>query len=188
MLSRYKTLYPIFAAPLFLVVLIWAHAVAPEHYESLNQSVSGLGAQGYAQRWILRLGLFLFGGMISMGVLLNGIRGRTLPILIYALCMAVTGFFCAAPWNDDLYYSAFSAAMNGMFSQLADWTLVGGIFVQGLHSSKQEIRRTHYIFFSIALILSIAAWFLPDIKGLLQRLLWMVGLYWLVLHFRTRGA
>lgn len=188
MVSRYKSLYPLFAAPLFIAFLIWAHAVAPEDYQPMSQGISSLGAQGYTHNWVLRLGLFTFGGIVMLGVILNGIRGRTLPIFIFALFLTVTGVFSAAPWTDELYYSGFSAAMNGMFSQLADWTLVAAIFVQGIHSGKPEIRKIHYLFFGVALAMALGAWFLPDFKGLLQRILWAIGLNWLVLHFRPRGV
>ena len=187
MLSRYKSLYPFFAAPVFLVFLIWAHAVAPKHYNPLSQHVGDLGAQGYAHHLILRLGLLLFGGMMALGVLLNGIRGRTFPILIYSVCMIVAGIFSTTPWNEELNYSRFASTIHGMFVQLADWMLVAGIFIQGVHASRPEIRRVHYAFFAAALAITLGAWFLPEISGLLQRLLWALGLYWLVLHFRPRG-
>lgn len=188
MISRYKSLYPLFAAPLLLVFLIWAHVVAPEHYELMSQSIGSLGAQGYAHQWILRTGLFTFGGMILAGVMLNGIRGRTLPVFVYAACMLITGVFSAAPWSDELYYSGFAAAMNGMFSQLADWTLVVSMLMQGIQTAKQEVRRIHYVFFTVALVLALCTWLLPDLRGLFQRILWVVGLSWLVLHYRPRGS
>lgn len=188
MVSRYKSLYPLFASPLFIVLLIWAHAVAPEDYDPLIQPISSLGSQGYAHQWILRAGLLAFGSMMTIGILLNGIRGRTIPVLLYALCMTITGIFSAAPWDDALYYSGFAAAMNGMFSQLADWSLVASMFIQVVQSAKPEIRRIHYLFFTAALIIALGVWFIPEYKGILQRVLWAVGLNWLVLHFRPRGA
>lgn len=49
------------AVAFFIGVIIIAHLITPETYSFTGNTVSELAAQGYANAWLVRLGLVVFG-------------------------------------------------------------------------------------------------------------------------------
>ncbi|MBK8110436.1 MAG: DUF998 domain-containing protein [Saprospiraceae bacterium] len=62
-------------------------------YEWTKNTISDLGAQGYDRKLIMQVGFLAFGLTLIAGVLLKGLTWRTMPILMYGLCVGLTGVF-----------------------------------------------------------------------------------------------
>lgn len=88
-----KSNYNIISTALFILAIVVAHIFSTNNYDWTKNTISDLGSQGYDRKLIMQLGFLAFGLTISAGILANGLTWRTTPILIYGLCVGLTGNF-----------------------------------------------------------------------------------------------
>lgn len=101
----------------------------------------------------------------------------------------MSGIFCAAPIVTVVSYSLRAAELHSMFATIAGIAMSLGIFWQAVVSSSSRERWMRLIFF--ILVIGISGLFglaenhiLMIDKGIAQRILYLVGLAWLVYEER----
>jgi hypothetical membrane protein len=172
------------AIALFVLVVIVAHVVATHQYDWMKNTISDLGAQGYQRKLIMQTGFILFGAMMVAGVVLNGLSWRTAPILIYAVCVGLTGVFCTKPFFQATGYSVAQATAHSVLAQIAGIAFTTSIVVQFFLATTNNQRFIHLFFLVMVVAFSMLFALLPAVQGVSQRLLYLVSFVWLIRFFR----
>ncbi len=177
----------------FIAVIVLAHFFAPPTYDWRQNTISDLGSQGHVYKWIMQAGFIGFGLLLTWGVFFHFDKNRQAYFLflvaIYGLSILVTGFFCAAPIDPSFPNSLRESQLHSMFATVAGIAMSLGIFWQFAVSSNNRERWTRFAFF--LLVIGISGLFglaeshiLVLDKGIVQRILYLVGLAWLVYEER----
>ena len=139
------------------------------------------------QLGFIGFGLFLSIGLVWKSYKKGKINYPNILIMLYGLCILVTGIFCAAPFNPNISYSAQEAQIHSLFATVAGFALVGGIVWHLIVSP--EKRGFHLVF--IVLISGLSILFsLADSgailigKGIVQRVLYLTTFIWLNVSYR----
>ncbi len=181
--------YTLPAVLYFITVIIIAHFFAPPGYVWTRNTISDLGSQGHVNNWIMQAGFIGFGILLTAGLLfkfrdLGRVNYPDILIIAYGLSVLVTGFFCAAPIDKTLAFSAREEQIHSLFASLAGFFLVLGVLWYLLTSPSRWA--FHLIF--LLLIGIISGMFglsengmIAIEKGILQRTLYLVSFIWLVL-------
>ena len=175
-----KSHYNILSSSLFVLLILAAHLFSTQQYDWTKNTISDLGAQGYDRKWIMQCGFLAFGIILVAGVLLNGFAWRTLPILLYALCVGLTGVFCEKPFFHYEPYSVAQASIHSILAQTAGVAFSIGILVQLFYTPDNSHKWIHFGFFILVIGLSAAFGLTKSYPGIPQRLLYLVSLLWLV--------
>jgi hypothetical membrane protein len=125
-----KSNYNILATGIFVLAIVVAHIFSTNNYEWTKNTISDLGSQGYDRKLIMQFGFLAFGLILSAGILANGLTWRTTPILIYGLCVGLTGIFCTKPYFNLDNYSVTQSTIHSTLAQIAGATFTFGILVQ----------------------------------------------------------
>lgn len=179
-----KTSYHLISTGLFIFAITLAHIFSVNPYDWTRNTISDLGAQAYDKKLIMQLGFLAFGLILVLGVLLQGLSWRTLPILIYGLCIALTGVFCTKPFFPTEHYSALESRIHSTLAQLAGVVFTLGIFIQIFYTSNKTEKWLHVIFFVMVISLSASFGLFKTYQGILQRLLYLTSFFWLVKFYR----
>jgi hypothetical membrane protein len=179
-----KSNYAIISVSLFAVLILVAHIFSTDQYDWMKNTISDLGAQGYGGKLIMQIGFLSFGLILSVGLLLNGLSWRTTPILIYGLCVALTGIFCTKPFFDVDSYSTTQSTLHSTFAQIAGVAFSIGMLAQLVFASDKQAKIIHLAFFVLVIALSVAFGVLKNNQGIAQRLLYLVSFIWLIKYFK----
>jgi hypothetical membrane protein len=180
----FKSNYNIVSTLVFVVFIILAQIFAINNYDWTRNTISDLGAQGYSRSLIMRCGFLAFGLALSCGILINGISWRTAPIVIYALCVALTGIFCTKPFVGHISHSVMHAALHSWFAQIAGIAFSIGIFIQLFFTPDIRMKYIHFIFFVLVIGVSITFGLVKTQQGIIQRFLYLLSFIWLVKFYK----
>ncbi len=181
--------YTLPAVLYFVVFIVLAHFFAPPGYVWTKNTISDLGSQRHVNKWIMQAGFIGFGVFLVAGLLfkfrdLGRVNYPDLLIIAYGLSVLVTGFYCAAPIDKTLPFSAREEQIHSLFAQLAGFFLISAILWYLFTSPS---RWTFHLIF-LLLIGMISGLFglsenemIAIEKGILQRTLYLVSFVWLVL-------
>jgi hypothetical membrane protein len=179
-----KSKYHIISTTLFVVFIFVAHIFSADNYDWTKNTISDLGAQGYSRKLIMQIGFLMFGLTLAIGLYLNGIHWRTLPILIYGLSVALTGIFCTKPFVDLYTYSTIQSTLHSTFAQIAGVTFSIGILTQILFTTDNYLKYMHFVFFLLVIGLSATFGLLKNYQGIAQRLLYLTSFIWLIKYYK----
>lgn len=178
-----KTNYNIIATILFVVFIIVAHICSANNYDWTKNTISDLGAQGYNRKLVMQVGFLAFGFILTIGLSLNGFSWRTTPILIYALCVALTGIFCTKPFFALNTYSTTQSTLHSIFAQIAGMAFSIGILIQMFFTTDNNSKYIHLLFFILVIVLSATFGLLKNHQGIVQRLLYLISFFWLIKYY-----
>lgn len=186
-MTFFKSHYTIIAVGLFLGFIILAHLVSTSQYSFTKNTVSDLGAQGYSQKAIMQWGFLLFGLILSTGVLVNGIGWKNASLFIYAICIAMTGIFCAKPFqiNEMINYSEIHSKLHSVFAQIAGIMFSVGILVQLFFEKEPNVKWVHLLFFILIIGCSLGFGMVKNYQGLIQKIMYLISFLWLVKYYHT---
>lgn len=189
------------AVILFVIFILVAHLVvslkAPALYDWRRNTISDLEAQAYTYAWIMRLGLILFGSILVAGIVLKFVRRAAvwhvdIPIFLYAASVLLTGVFSIKPFLPVESYSRPEDTLHSFFATLSGVSISVGILGHAF-PFRDRSRRIIVIDFAVfALVVGLSALFglaestLPNYVGLVQRLMWLIGLAWLALVYDSK--
>lgn len=173
-----------FSIIVFVFFIVVAHVFATDNYNFTKNTISDLGAQAYSRKWIMQIGFLTFGMTLATGVFMNGFSFRTLPILIYALCVALTGVFCTKPFFQYSSFSETESTLHAVFAQIAGVTFSIGILTQIFFETDKSVKTTHFLFFLLVIGLSISFGLLKNYQGIAQRLLYLISFIWLIKFYK----
>lgn len=180
-----KANYNTLSTALFVLAIVVAHLVATHNYDWTKNTISDLGAQGYDRKFIMQFGFLAFGITIAVGIFLNGLTLRTTPVLIYALCVGLTGVFCVKPFFATESYSASQSAIHSALAQVAGAAFTLGILVQLFFAQNKSDKWTHFVFFMLVMGFSASFGLFKNYQGIAQRLLYLTSFIWLVKFYRV---
>ena len=179
-----KSNYNIISTALFVLAIVVAHFFSTNNYNWTKNTISDLGSQGYDRKLIMQFGFLVFGLTLSVGILTNGLTWRTTPILVYGLCVGLTGIFCTKPFFNLYNYSATQATIHSALAQIAGATFSLGILLQLFYSADKSEKWTHFIFFILVVGLSASFGLVKNYQGIAQRFLYFTSLLWLTKYFK----
>ncbi len=179
-----KLNYNILSTTLFVVFIIVAHVFSTDNYNWTKNTISDLGAQGYDRKLILQIGFLAFGLTLSVGIFLNGLSWRTSPILIYGLCVALTGVFCTKPFIDLETYSTTQSTLHSTFAQIAGVSFSIGVLTQLFFTTENNSKLIHLTFFILVIGLSAIFGLLNNYQGIAQRILYLISFIWLIEYYK----
>lgn len=179
-----KSNYNIISTTLFVVFIIVAHIFSTENYDWTKNTISDLGAQGYDRKLIMQIGFLAFGLTLAIGIFLNGLSWRTSPILVYGLCVALTGIFCTKPFVDLDTYSTTQSTLHSTFAQIAGVTFSIGVLTQLFFTNDNNYKLIHVTFFVLVIGLSATFGLLKNYQGIAQRLLYLTSFIWLIKYYK----
>jgi hypothetical membrane protein len=179
-----KSNYNIISTTFFVLFILVAHILSAHNYDWTKNTISDLGAQGYDRKLIMQIGFLAFGLTLTIGLLLNGLTWRTSPILIYGLCVAMTGVFCTKPFTDVAIYSTKQSTLHSTFAQIAGITFSVGILIQIFFTSDNKTKYIHFVFFILVIGFSALFGLLKNYQGIAQRLLYLVSFIWLIKYYK----
>lgn len=173
----------------FIAVIVLAHFFVPPMYDWRQNTISDLASQGHTYKWIMQAGFIGFGLLLTWGVTSHFNKNRRayflLFVAVYGLSILMSGIFCTAPVDPSMTYSMSEAKLHSMFATIAGIAMSLGILWQFAVSSNHRQRWTRFAFF--ILVIGISGLFglaenhlLMIDKGIVQRILYLVGLAWLV--------
>jgi hypothetical membrane protein len=173
----------------FIAVIIIAHFFTPPNYDWTQNTISDLASQGHIYKWIMRSGFIGFGLILTIGVVIHFRQSKQRYFLgfvaIYGLSILMSGIFCTSPLDLTIPYSVRDANLHSMFATIAGIAISMGILWQIFVSSTNRERWMRIIF--LFLVVGISGLFglaenhiLALDKGIVQRILYLVGLSWLV--------
>ena len=177
----------------FIVIIVLAHFFVPPIYDWTQNTVSDLASQGHTYKWIMQTGFIGFGLLLTWGVFFHFNKNRRayflLFVAVYGLSILMSGIFCTAPVDPSMSYSVSESKLHSMFATIAGIAMSLGIFWQFAVSSNHRERWARFAFF--ILVIGISGLFgiaenhiLMLDKGVVQRVLYLVGLAWLIYEER----
>ena len=161
-----KSNYNIISTALFLLAIVVAHIFSTNNYDWTKNTISDLGSQ------------------LSTGILANGLTWRTTPILIYGLCVGLTGIFCTKPFFNLDNYSATQATIHSALAQIAGVTFTLGILLQLFYSADKSEKWIHFVFFILVVGFSASFGLVKNYQGIAQRLLYLTSFIWLIKFYK----
>ena len=179
-----KSYYNIISTVLFVLFIIVAHIFSKDNYDWTKNTISDLGAQGYDRKLIMQIGFLSFGLTLAIGIFLSGLSLRTSPILVYGLCVALTGVFCTKPFLDLDTYSTTQSTLHSTFAQIAGVAFSVGILTQLYFTTVNDTKLIHAIFFVLVIGLSATFGLAKHYQGIAQRLLYLTSFIWLVKYYK----
>ncbi len=179
-----KNNYNIVSTALFVLAIVVAHIFSTNNYDWTKNTISDLGSQGYDRKLIMQLGFLAFGLTLSAGILANGLTWRTTPILIYGLCVGLTGIFCTKPFFNIDNYSVLQSTTHSALAQIAGATFTLGILVQLFYTTDKSEKWIHFTFFILVVGLSASFGLVKNYQGIAQRLLYLTSFIWLIKFYK----
>lgn len=181
------------AVAYFISVIIFAHFFVPPAYDWAQNTVSDLASQEHTYKWIMQIGFIGFGLLLIWGVIFHFNKNRRayflLFVAVYGLSILMSGIFCTMPIDPSMSFSANESKLHSMFATIAGIAMSLGILLQVIMSANSRQRWMRIAFF--LLIVGISGLFglaenhiLMLDKGIIQRVLYLVGLAWLVYEER----
>ncbi len=184
-MNTFANHYNLYATLFFGVVIALAHAFALDSYSIRHNTISDLAAQGYSRKMLMQIGFIGFGGLIVLGVCLHPFSWRRLPIALYGFSVACSGVFCTKPFEQlgVLPYSSTESSLHSIFAQVAGIALSCGVLLQILFAGTSAEKLLHLVAVVLIIGLSAAFGLFDDIRGILQRILYLVSLLWFVRYY-----
>jgi hypothetical membrane protein len=179
----------IIAVIYFVFVIVIAHFFTPAGYDWTQNTISDLASQGHANKWIMQAGFIGFGAILTLGVVYHFRKNRRqyflLLVAVYGLSILMSGIFCAASIDTSIPYSVQESNLHSMFATIAGISMSLGIFWQVTASSNNRDRWMRLAFLllvgGISGLFGLAENHILELdKGIIQRILYLVGLAWLI--------
>jgi len=179
----------LFAVAYFVLIIVAAHFFVPPNYDWTQNTISDLASQGHSHKWIMQAGLIGFGFILIIGVVYHFKRHPKLYFLflvaVYGLFILLSGIYCTAPIDLGAPFSVQESNLHSLFATVAGISMSLGILWQVFSSVNDRERWWRLLF--LLFISGISGLFglvengmlLLD-KGIIQRVLYLVGLIWLV--------
>ncbi|MEI7848325.1 MAG: DUF998 domain-containing protein [Chloroflexota bacterium] len=177
------------AVAYFVVFIVIAHFFVPPTYAWTQNTISDLASQGHIFKWIMQAGFIGFGLILTWGVLhyFNQHRNAYFLLLValYGLSILMSGIFCTNSLDPSYPNSLSESWLHSIFATTAGVGLSLAIGWQGFASPGKLERRNHLLF--LLLVMGFSSMFglaengsILLEKGIVQRLLYLIGLAWLI--------
>jgi hypothetical protein len=186
--ARTRTLVPTLPVLSFVFVIVLAHFFTPAGYDLRLNTISEMAAQGLPNAWIMQAGFLGFGALSTVGLLWIGLRRErswwaVAPFALYAACIALTGIWSTTYPGLDVPVSSIASDLHSLFATVAGFALVAAMLACAVLVRTWKVRGIHLAFAAGVIALSASFGAFPDVQGLFQRAMYVVGFAWMVLVF-----
>jgi hypothetical protein len=155
----------------------------PPGYSWVSQTTSEFAAQGVQGAWLARLGFVLLGlSVILLATICQrrwGLWGAALHAGFGVLLIAAA-VFSHRPWTAGEDFDRVEDVLHSITATAMGFVFVIGVVVTALRRSRGDVWPRAFdimaVAASVAIPLGMAA--LPDIEGVLQRLMFVVAYAW----------
>jgi hypothetical membrane protein len=172
---------------LLLVMFILPFNSVPE-YSLISNTLSQLGAQNTPNAWIMNFTFVSLGtaSIIAGWKYFKGFAFQRLFLILFGISVTLAAFFNHAPLNPFAQFRISEDGWHSYFIFTAGMTFV----ILTVSSSFILVNRKDRLLATAAgasvIILSIMMTEVPYIKGVWQRLFFIISFGWMVYCFRTR--
>ena len=162
--------------------------MATKQYSWKNNTLSDLGAQGYRQSWIMRLGFVGFGLIMMGGLLLKIMDNEILylidiPIMLYAVAILFTGIFSTEPLIEGVHYSETQDILHTVFAVTAGVAISIALLMSALMEPSPGLKTLHIVFLVMITLTSAFFGYVKKHNGIIQRLLYAISFFWLIVFY-----
>jgi len=187
-MSELRSKYNWISVVIFVVIIIIAHFFVPSSYDWKNNTISELASQNYSNKWIMKIGFILFGGVLSIGIASKSMYTKKLLIkefliLIYGLSILVSGVFSTKPFVEGLDYSELESQIHSYCASIAGVSFSISLLIFGFSESKMNLKFTHYGFFIFVIGCSALFGLLDSNVGIVQRIMYLGSFIWLLFYY-----
>jgi hypothetical membrane protein len=180
--------YNLLSVLYFVSFAIFTQLIAPREYHWKENTFSELAAQEYNNKWIMQIGLIGFGMILGTGSLIQLLTFepgwyKEIPILVYAVSIAMSGVFCTKPILDSVTYDEREYKLHSFFAQLGGMSFVIGLILfAGISATLFEMGM--HLIFLVLIMLSLMIFSKMESKrGIAQKSIFLIGFLWLVLLY-----
>lgn len=169
----------------FVSIIIIAHIISPPDYNWKVNTISEFGSQHYPLKWIMQIGFIGFGLILSYGFIIEMIQNRQLDLkyltlVLYALSILITGFFCTKPFRPVGTYNILESNIHSLFAQIAGLSLTISVLLHFISAQAIGLKTIHFVYFLFIMLTSMAFGLSPAYQGVIQRLLYLGSFTWIV--------
>lgn len=132
----------------------------------------------------MQIGSLAFGLTLSVRIFLNGLSLLTSPILVYKLCVVLTGFFCTKPIAEFESYSTTQSTLHSTSSQIAGVTFSISILTQLFFNTENNFKLIHVTFVILVIGLSAILVLLNNYQGIALRILYLTNFICLIKYYK----
>jgi hypothetical protein len=159
-----------------------APVLMPSSYDWLAHTTSESAAQGVPAAWVARMGLGLFGASVLAVVAVAASRWNAAARVLhvgFALAMVATAAFSARSWDASVPYSELEDLAHSVAATVMGFAFAFGVFAVSLGRRQWGARRSFDVVAIVAsVVLPLGMLGLPDLAGLLQRLMFVIAYAW----------
>ncbi len=175
----------------FVGVILLAHFFAQPGYLWAWNTVSDLAAQGHERKWIMQAGFIGFGLLLNLGIVTSFIAAQQVHypdvwIMLYAMAVLLSGFFCTEPLDKTLIYSHSAARWHSVFAFVAGICFNVAI-VWYMIEADRLCEKLFHLGFLVAVTGTSALFGLSENgrvkigKGLVQKVMYLISFAWLLI-------
>jgi len=169
----------------FGILAFIAQRKAPEEYNQKINTINELGCQFYEHRAIMQWGFKGFGLILIAGILFNPNQSLkelyfSIPLMLYALFMFLSGVFSVKPFEHLVFYSIKESKKHTFFTQVAGFSVFLLIVMKLVMVTGAVNRIINISVLVLSLYTSIQSGRDIEKRGLYQRSLYMVNFFWLI--------
>ncbi|KAF0222035.1 MAG: hypothetical protein FD133_1511 [Erysipelotrichaceae bacterium] len=152
-------------------------------YSILKNTTSHLGAQGSPNGWIMNI-VFVSLGIESIWIALQTkIRYHQFFGVIFGLSLVMTGIFQHAPLITSIPVNHLQDILHSLFASITGFSFT--LLAAGHGFMSDGSQRIVGIFMAmLAIFLSFAMFSVPEIMGLLQRIMFLSAFGWLFFYMK----
>ncbi|WP_208106591.1 DUF998 domain-containing protein [Streptomyces sp. GC420] len=165
------------------VALAVAPAVMPPGYSWVSRTTSESAAQGLSGAWVARLGFVLFGlSVVLLATVCRrrwGVWGVALHAAFGAL-MTAAAAFSHKPWQATGPYDRTEDVLHSVAASTMGIAFALGIVAVALsrRALRRRVRLADAVAVAASVVLPLGMTVLPDVQGVLQRLIFVVAYAW----------
>lgn len=153
-------------------------------YSVIAHTSSDLGAQNTPYNWLMNIGFVA----LALGVGLDARRVWwqapfiSVMFMLFAAAMALTGVFSLRPIDPALPFDDRSHMLHSVCATIVGVCFCVGAIGYGFYTRSARARLVSFAASISATLLSLGIFMMPDLEGLLQRLMFLITFSWLAIY------
>lgn len=167
---------------IFAATILLGPLYTVEGYSVIANTISELGAQMTRNNCVAIIGFVAFG----LGIAIEWSRHRmwaTTPFLLFGIFIAAAGLSPHKPIDPGIAYDETIHWLHSVMASASGVAVTLGILWQGFRENVTQKRIVAFYMAGICLILPMAMFALPELQGLIQRLMYFQVFVWLWFFF-----
>jgi lysylphosphatidylglycerol synthetase-like protein (DUF2156 family) len=169
---------------IFAATILLGPFYTVEGYSVIANTVSELGAQRTPNNLVAIIGFVAFG----LGIAIEWLRHRswvTAPFLLFGIFITAAGLLPHKPIDPEILYNVLVHRLHSVMASASGIAVTLGFLFQGVRESTTKMRIYDFYMAGICLTLPMAMFAMPELQGLIQRLMYFQVFIWLWFFYPT---